>query len=239
MAKRLTPGVTFSRLVPFCMRCSPGKEPSSVSPTQKRWWRWTAKSRARCTMSSRMFRAGWTEGYSSMFAQTPGRPLFKHGRDRAGTQGLLRTGFGTFQWCKSKSAVPAKQAASCRFLRTDHPLSADESRRLVDSPQFQSPVGQGPSIAADARSSSETNSAKPTHLLFRPSGTSRRPSACQFWPDISWSDSIITTPPGAYVYRKNYNAANAWELVGRHPSTREIPPCRFQVEVRATRVYHR
>jgi eukaryotic-like serine/threonine-protein kinase len=40
----------------------------------------------------------------------------------------------------------------------------------------------------------------------------------KFWPDISWSDSILTSPPGASVYRRNYNAPNdKWEFVGRSP----------------------
>jgi len=44
------------------------------------------------------------------------------------------------------------------------------------------------------------------------------PSLAKFWPDISWSDSIITSPPGASVYRRNYNAPNSpWEFVGLSP----------------------
>lgn len=40
----------------------------------------------------------------------------------------------------------------------------------------------------------------------------------KLWPDISWSDSITTNPPGASVYRRNYNAPNSqWELVGITP----------------------
>jgi len=40
----------------------------------------------------------------------------------------------------------------------------------------------------------------------------------KFWPDISWSDSINTTPPGASAYRRNYNAPNSpWEFVGLSP----------------------
>src|SRR6204780_217851 len=40
----------------------------------------------------------------------------------------------------------------------------------------------------------------------------------RFWPDISWSDSITTSPPGASVYRRNYNSPNAkWEFVGLSP----------------------
>ena len=46
------------------------------------------------------------------------------------------------------------------------------------------------------------------------------PMLGKFWPDISWSGSIITTPPGVSVFRKNYNAADSpWELVGTRPST--------------------
>ncbi len=44
------------------------------------------------------------------------------------------------------------------------------------------------------------------------------PTLARFWPDISLSDSIITSPPGASVYRRNYNTPNAqWELVGLSP----------------------
>ncbi len=44
------------------------------------------------------------------------------------------------------------------------------------------------------------------------------PTLTRFWPDISWSDSIITSPPGASVYRRNYNSPNAqWEFAGLSP----------------------
>ena len=44
------------------------------------------------------------------------------------------------------------------------------------------------------------------------------PMLAKFWPDISWSDSIITRPPGASVYRRNYNAPDSqWEFVGFSP----------------------
>ncbi len=44
------------------------------------------------------------------------------------------------------------------------------------------------------------------------------PTLARFWPDISWSDSIITSPPGASVYRRNYNSPNAqWEFAGLSP----------------------
>jgi eukaryotic-like serine/threonine-protein kinase len=44
------------------------------------------------------------------------------------------------------------------------------------------------------------------------------PTLAKFWPDISWSDAIITSPPGASVYRRNYNSPNAkWEFVGLSP----------------------
>jgi serine/threonine protein kinase/formylglycine-generating enzyme required for sulfatase activity/dienelactone hydrolase len=44
------------------------------------------------------------------------------------------------------------------------------------------------------------------------------PSLARFWPDISWSDSIITSPPGASVYRRDYNSPNAqWEFAGLSP----------------------
>src|SRR6201996_4192323 len=44
------------------------------------------------------------------------------------------------------------------------------------------------------------------------------PTLARFWPDISWSDSVITSPPGASVYRRNYNSPNAqWEFAGLSP----------------------
>jgi eukaryotic-like serine/threonine-protein kinase len=44
------------------------------------------------------------------------------------------------------------------------------------------------------------------------------PTLARFWPDISWSDSIVTGPPGASVYRRDYNSPNApWEFVGLSP----------------------
>src|ERR1700722_8294876 len=44
------------------------------------------------------------------------------------------------------------------------------------------------------------------------------PTLASFWPDISWSDSILTSPPGASVYRRNYKSPNAqWEFVGLSP----------------------
>jgi serine/threonine protein kinase/formylglycine-generating enzyme required for sulfatase activity/cephalosporin-C deacetylase-like acetyl esterase len=47
----------------------------------------------------------------------------------------------------------------------------------------------------------------------------------KLWPEISLSASIHTTPPGAFVFRRNYDAPNAaWELVGRSPiEKRRIP----------------
>jgi formylglycine-generating enzyme required for sulfatase activity/cephalosporin-C deacetylase-like acetyl esterase/predicted Ser/Thr protein kinase len=44
------------------------------------------------------------------------------------------------------------------------------------------------------------------------------PVLVKLWPAISWSTAITTTPPGAAVYRKEYNAPDsAWELVGHTP----------------------
>jgi cephalosporin-C deacetylase-like acetyl esterase len=44
------------------------------------------------------------------------------------------------------------------------------------------------------------------------------PMLSKFWPKISWSASIRTTPPGVSVLRRNYGSPdNAWELVGRSP----------------------
>ena len=51
------------------------------------------------------------------------------------------------------------------------------------------------------------------------------PMLAKFWPDISWSDSIITRPPGASVYRRNYNAPDTqWEFVGLSPIHKAIFP---------------
>jgi serine/threonine protein kinase/formylglycine-generating enzyme required for sulfatase activity/pimeloyl-ACP methyl ester carboxylesterase len=45
------------------------------------------------------------------------------------------------------------------------------------------------------------------------------------WPDISVTASIRTTPPGATVYRRNYDAPHgAWELVGRTPIEKRRMP---------------
>ena len=53
---------------------------------------------------------------------------------------------------------------------------------------------------------------------------SKDPMLTKLWPDISWSESIHTTPSGVSVYRKNYNTPDsAWELVGRTP----IEKCRL------------
>jgi len=44
------------------------------------------------------------------------------------------------------------------------------------------------------------------------------PMLSKFWPKISWSSSIKTVPPGASVFRRDYNAPDAaWEFVGRTP----------------------
>lgn len=44
------------------------------------------------------------------------------------------------------------------------------------------------------------------------------PTLARFWPDVSWSGSIITSPPGASVYRRNYNSPKSqWEFVGISP----------------------
>ena len=44
------------------------------------------------------------------------------------------------------------------------------------------------------------------------------PMLVKYWDQISWSEPINTTPAGARVFRKNYNASdNAWEFVGRTP----------------------
>ena len=44
------------------------------------------------------------------------------------------------------------------------------------------------------------------------------PILVKMWPDISWSSAITTSPPGASVYRRNYNAPDGqWEFVGVTP----------------------
>ena len=46
----------------------------------------------------------------------------------------------------------------------------------------------------------------------------QEPTLVKFWPKISWLASINTKPPGALVFRRNYNAPdNAWEMVGHTP----------------------
>jgi serine/threonine protein kinase len=46
----------------------------------------------------------------------------------------------------------------------------------------------------------------------------RDPMLAKYWDQISWSEPINTTPPGALVFRKNYSAPDdAWELVGHTP----------------------
>ena len=52
------------------------------------------------------------------------------------------------------------------------------------------------------------------------------PMLMKLWPDISWLASIRTTPPGAAVYRRDYNASDStWEFVGRSPiEKRRMPP---------------
>ena len=67
------------------------------------------------------------------------------------------------------------------------------------------------------------------------------PTLLKFWPDISWSDSISTSPPGASVYRRNYNAPNSpWEFVGRSPIEKcKIRHCGFELEIRVERLHDR
>ena len=44
------------------------------------------------------------------------------------------------------------------------------------------------------------------------------PMLVKYWDQISWSEPINTTPPGALVFRKNYSApGDVWEFVGRTP----------------------
>ena len=51
------------------------------------------------------------------------------------------------------------------------------------------------------------------------------PMLGKFWPAISWSGSIKTTPERVSVFRKNYNAPDgAWELIGRSPIEKQRFP---------------
>ena len=44
------------------------------------------------------------------------------------------------------------------------------------------------------------------------------PVFAKFWPDISWTESINTSPSGVSIYRKNYTAPDIqYEFVGRSP----------------------
>ncbi len=44
------------------------------------------------------------------------------------------------------------------------------------------------------------------------------PVLAKLWPQISWTPSIRTTPPGATIFRRNYGPGDdAWELVGLSP----------------------
>ena len=44
------------------------------------------------------------------------------------------------------------------------------------------------------------------------------PLLVKFWDQISWSDTISTSPPGVSVYRRNYKSPdNAWEYLGQSP----------------------
>ena len=44
------------------------------------------------------------------------------------------------------------------------------------------------------------------------------PMLAKFWPDISWSQPINTTPPGVSIFRTDYNAPDkAWEFIGLTP----------------------
>ena len=51
------------------------------------------------------------------------------------------------------------------------------------------------------------------------------PMLAKFWDSISWLPSITTTPPGASVFRRNYNAPDsAWEFIGRSPIEKKKVP---------------
>ena len=51
------------------------------------------------------------------------------------------------------------------------------------------------------------------------------PTLTKFWPQVSWTTSIITTPPGATVSRRGYKAPDsAWELVGTTPIAKARVP---------------
>jgi eukaryotic-like serine/threonine-protein kinase len=51
------------------------------------------------------------------------------------------------------------------------------------------------------------------------------PMLSKFWPDISWSTSIRTTPSGVSVFRRKYNAPDdRWQFVGRSPIEKQRFP---------------
>ena len=51
------------------------------------------------------------------------------------------------------------------------------------------------------------------------------PELTKFWPQVAWTTSIMTTPPGATVYRRGYKAPDsAWELVGTTPIAKARVP---------------
>jgi serine/threonine protein kinase/formylglycine-generating enzyme required for sulfatase activity/dienelactone hydrolase len=56
------------------------------------------------------------------------------------------------------------------------------------------------------------------------------PTLGKFWPKISWTASIHTTPSGASVFRRNYGSSDSpWELVGRSPIEKyRLPRVDFQ-----------
>ena len=56
------------------------------------------------------------------------------------------------------------------------------------------------------------------------------PQLEKLWPDMSWTPSVITNPPGASVYRKDYADPNAkWELIGTTPIAKVRTPQTDQI----------
>lgn len=85
--------------------------------------------------------------------------------------------------------------------------------------QFQSPVGDRRGGAADRQLIEEEKFGEAYTLAVKAERYIPHDAMlAKFWPAISWSGSIKTTPPGVSVFRRNYNAPDdAWELIGRSP----------------------
>ena len=88
-------------------------------------------------------------------------------------------------------------------------LSHGEPLRLGAPPQFQSSVGQRPGGTADRAAHRDGELGEAYALAVQAERyIPDDPMLAKFWPVISWSDSINTTPSGVSVFRRNYNAPN-------------------------------